>query len=75
MSKCGKAESILTHIRNAFAHSNTYFFDNNMVLLEDKSKGIITAEILLPMKILLDWIKLIDKDEKISLHKERKIKK
>ena len=63
-AKCGEAESILTHIRNSFAHGNTYFFDNNMVLLEDKSKGIITAEILLSMKILLDWIKLIDKNEK-----------
>lgn len=62
--KKGKAENILTHIRNAFAHGNTYFLDNDMVLLEDKNNNRITAEILIHMKTLLDWIKTIDKDKR-----------
>ena len=27
-AKIGEAESVLTHIRNSFAHGLTYFFDN-----------------------------------------------
>lgn len=61
------AESKLTaffrHIRNAFAHANTYFFNNGMVLLEDKDKSKATASILIKQQTLLDWIKVIDKDE------------
>ena len=62
--KKGKAENILTHIRNALAHGNTYFLDNDMVLLEDKNGNKITAEILVHMRTLLDWIKLIDREER-----------
>ncbi len=61
---CSKAECLLTHIRNAFAHGNTYFFDNGNVLLEDKNKSITTAMILIKQKTLLDWIKLIDHEER-----------
>lgn len=61
------AESKLTaffrHIRNAFAHANTYFFDNGIVLLEDKDKSKLTAAILIKQQTLLDWIKVIDKGE------------
>lgn len=61
----GEAESVLTHIRNSFAHGRTYFFDNGNVLLEDSDqRGIITARIILKMQTLLDWISTIDKNQK-----------
>lgn len=62
--RCGEAESVLTHIRNAFAHGLTFFFDNGNVLLEDRIKGMITARIILRQQTLLDWISLIDKNQK-----------
>ena len=63
-AKVGEAESVLTHIRNAFAHGLTYFFDNGNLLLEDKDqRGTITARIILNTQTLLDWITLIDKDK------------
>lgn len=60
----GNAESLLTHIRNAFAHGNTYFFENQNVLLEDKNKNVITARIVLKVQTLIDWIRLIDHGER-----------
>lgn len=63
--KFGEAESVLTHIRNSFAHGLTYFFDNGNILFEDKNqRGIITSRIILKQQTLLDWIKLIDVKEK-----------
>lgn len=59
-----EAESLLTHIRNAFAHGLTYFFDNGNMLLEDRNQGKVTARILIQQRTLLDWIRLIDKDKK-----------
>lgn len=59
-----KLTALFRHIRNAFAHANTYFFDNGMILLEDKDGKRTTAEILMKQQTLLDWIKVIDKDEK-----------
>lgn len=59
-AKVGEGESVLTHIRNAFAHGNTYFFYNGNVLLEDKNKSTVTARLILPLQALLDWIKIID---------------
>ena len=72
--KVGEAESVLTHIRNAFAHGMTYFFDNRNVLLEDKDqRGIITARIILKMQTLLDWITLIDREQRYYvLHETEK---
>ena len=65
LPKYGEAESVLTHIRNSFAHGLTYFFDNGNMLFEDKDqRGTITARIILKQQTLLDWIKLIDKDER-----------
>ena len=55
-----QADCILTHIRNALAHGNTYFFDNGNVLLEDKDGSKVTARILIAVESLIDWIKLID---------------
>lgn len=64
-AKVGEAESVLTHIRNSFAHGNTYFFDNGNVLFEDMdTRGEITARIILRQHTLLDWISLIDKDRR-----------
>lgn len=56
--------SLFRHIRNSLAHGNTYFFDNRYMLLEDKDGKTITAAILIKQQTLLDWIKVIDKDEK-----------
>ena len=70
----GEAESVLTHIRNSFAHGCTYFFDNDNVLLEDKDKnGIITARMILKQQTLLDWIYIIDKEKKYYGNIERNI--
>lgn len=55
---------LMRHIRNTFAHGNTYFFDNDNMLLEDKDGEKITASILISKRSLLDWIKIIDKDSK-----------
>ena len=55
-----QSDCLFTHIRNAFAHGNTYYFDNGNALLEDKDQRKVTARILLPMQALLEWIKIID---------------
>lgn len=54
---------LFRHIRNSFAHANTYFFDDDYMLLEDKEKNKITARILIKQQTLLDWIKIIDKNQ------------
>lgn len=53
---------LMRHIRNAFAHGNTYFFDNGFLLLEDCDGRTITAAILIKQETLIDWIKIIDKN-------------
>ena len=58
---------LFRHIRNAFAHGNTYFFDNEMMLLEDRDGKTTTAKILIRMKTLLDWIQILDKDQKFYI--------
>lgn len=61
----GKGATLLTHIRNSLAHGCTYYFDNEMMLLEDKaggSSGKTTAMMLLPKRVFVDWIKAIDID-------------
>lgn len=74
--RVGEAESVLTHIRNAFAHGNTYFFDNGFMMLEDKNKQTITARMIIKQQTLLDWIGLVDKEERYYIlracGKERK---
>ena len=68
MKFAGGGENRITclfrHIRNSFAHGNTYFFNGNTILLEDKDSTTPTGMILLRQKTLLDWISLIDKDKK-----------
>lgn len=67
----GSSENHLTclfrHLRNSFAHGNTYFFDNGFTLLEDKDGSRITAIILIQQQTLLDWIRIIDKNKKYYL--------
>lgn len=61
----GKGVTLLSHMRNSFAHGCTYFFDNGMALFEDRaagSNGKITAMILIPQSALTEWIKIIDND-------------
>lgn len=53
--------AIFRHIRNALAHGNTYFFDNDMCLMEDKDGNKTTASILIARNVLLDWISIIEK--------------
>lgn len=60
---------LFRHIRNSFAHGNTYFFDNGTILLEDMDKSKITAAILVRQQTLLDWIALIDKGERFYILK------
>lgn len=66
----GKAECVFTHIRNAFAHGNTYFFDNGFILLEDKNQGKPTARILIRQQTLLDWVALIDHEERFYIFRQ-----
>ena len=73
--KCGAAEIVLKHIRNAFAHGNTYFFDIVNVMFEDKNNGIITARIILQQQTLLDWISIIDDKQKYYIIRDAKIEK
>ena len=44
---------------------NYGFFDNQFVLFEDKDqKGTITARIILAQQTLIDWISLIDSEQR-----------
>ena len=53
---------ILRHVRNSLAHNNTYFFQNGMIMLEDKENTKITARILMRQSALLNWIEIIDRN-------------
>lgn len=57
-----RIKCLFRHIRNAFAHGNTYFFENGNVLLEDKDGTKVTARILIPQQALLEWIGIIDRN-------------
>lgn len=67
---CSRVESLFTHIRNAFAHGNTYFFDNGNALFEDKKYNNVTAMILIKKRTLLDWIIQIDSSERFYSHSD-----
>ncbi len=68
--KVGEAESVLTHIRNAFAHGNTYFFDNGLMMFEDDNRKTITARMIIRQQTLIDWIGLIDKEQQYYILRE-----
>lgn len=61
-SEESRINAIFRHIRNSFAHGNTFFFPNDMCLLEDKDGKKVTAAILIPKQVLLDWIYIVDKN-------------
>ena len=64
---------LFRHIRNAFAHGNTYFFENGNLLFEDKDKGesgAISARIIIPQRALLTWIQIVDKDNILGYRNE-----
>lgn len=54
------------HIRNALAHNRIYYpSEGGMILLEDMNDNKkITARILIPTIALMNWIKIIDKNQK-----------
>ncbi|NCC87845.1 MAG: hypothetical protein EOM05_08255 [Clostridia bacterium] len=56
--------SLMSHIRNALAHGNTYLFDNNYILLEDINHrdNIITARMILSKETLIEWVKVFDNE-------------
>lgn len=56
---------LFRHIRNAFAHGNTYFFENGSILLEDyEGKNTITCSMVIKHEVLMEWIYAIDFSEK-----------
>lgn len=63
-SRENRLKCLFRHIRNSFAHANTYFFDNGYMLLEDKDNNKTTGMILIRQQTLLDWIGIIDKEQK-----------
>jgi hypothetical protein len=58
-----RINAIFRHIRNSFAHGNTYFFPNGNCLLIDKDGSKTTAAILIPKESLWDWIAIVDKSK------------
>lgn len=58
-----RLECLFRHIRNSLAHNHTYLFENNNILLEDcEENGKVSARILIPRDSLLEWIKIIRRD-------------
>lgn len=56
---------LFRHIRNAMAHNRIYYSDDgNSILLEDGDNNEITARILIPTHTLVDWIKIVDRNQK-----------
>ena len=68
-----RLECLFRHIRNSLAHNHTYLFENNNILLEDcEENGKVSARILIPRDSLLEWIKIIrrdNNDEATEMHK------
>lgn len=55
--------SLMAHARNALAHGNTYFFENDYLMLEDINRErVITARLLFRKRTLLSWIRYFDRD-------------
>lgn len=58
-----RMECLFRHIRNSLAHNHTYLFDNGNILLEDcDDNGKISARILMPKDALIEWMKIIKKE-------------
>lgn len=64
ISKESRMKALFRHIRNSFAHGNTYFFNNGFCLLEDHDcNGNCSARILIKKQSLIDWIFIVDKSQ------------
>lgn len=51
---------LFRHIRNSFAHNNTYFFENgNLLLIDFDGKNKVSAMLLIRQQTLFDWMALI----------------
>ena len=55
----GDVQCLLRHVRNAFAHGQTYILSNRMLLLCDQDNKP-TARILIKADTLVHWVKYID---------------
>lgn len=62
-SKESRMHCLFRHIRNSLAHGNTYLFDNDFIMLEDKYGKTETAKIMIHRRTLIDWIFAVDKNE------------
>lgn len=74
-AKISRPKCLLTHIRNAFAHGNTYWLPNRKVLLrdlKDGTSGKITAMMLFDADCLVQWIKMIDKNGRFYFGNEKR---
>ena len=62
-SKSSIGESVISHIRNAFAHGRLSFYDENgeiYVAMEDvNNKHVVTARMILSKTTLLRWMTVI----------------
>lgn len=59
-----RMECLFRHIRNAFAHNHTYDFNNGMIMLEDcDDNGKISARIIFPKRSLIDWRRIVKREE------------
>lgn len=56
---------LFRHIRNSLAHNRIYLSqDRTMILLEDaEDGGRLSARILIPVRSLVDWIEIVDKNK------------
>lgn len=60
-----RMQCLFRHIRNALAHNRIYFSPNGeKILLEDADEKDITARILIPIRSLIKWVEIIDKERK-----------
>lgn len=59
-----RMQCLLRHIRNSIAHGLTYSFPTGAILLEDRDGREISARVLLKMETLIDWISIIEKENR-----------
>lgn len=58
-----RIECLFRHIRNAITHNRIFTLNNDLILLEDIDKyKNISARILITKQNLLNWIKIVDKN-------------
>lgn len=78
-NKDGINESLIFHIRNAFAHGRVAFYKNGQyIVMEDRNKKgkVVSARMILKKETLIKWIYIIRKGpfiEENELRKELKM--